>query len=96
VVIEICIKYPGVELARGGLSFGVGGPDFWRRAFFWVRLMGFGPEGPASGVEKRISGFFRASGNQKPETHFSTPEKSSPVREIALPTAHFFYVQNAP
>jgi hypothetical protein len=34
-----------------------------RRICFWERLMDFWPGSPASGVEKWIPGFFRASGN---------------------------------
>jgi hypothetical protein len=61
---------------------------------FWVRLMDFWPESPASGVgvEKRISGFFRASGNQK--STFPHIREQFP-RPGECP-ANFFYVQNAP
>jgi hypothetical protein len=53
---------------------------------FWVRLMDFWPESPASGVEKWISGFFRASGHRKFTFLHPRPESSSSVRESALPT----------
>ena len=53
---------------------------------FWVRLMDFWPESPASGVEKWISDFFRA-------IIVETREKFPRPGECP---AHFFYVQNAP
>jgi hypothetical protein len=55
------------------------------------RLMDFWPESPALGVEKWISGFFRASGNQK--STFLHPRKVAPSGRVPCP---FFYVQNAP
>jgi hypothetical protein len=53
--------------------------------------MDFWPESPASGVEKYISGFFRASGNQNPA--FLHPRKVLTSGRAPCP---FFYVQNAP
>jgi hypothetical protein len=51
----------------------------------------FLPESPASGAEKRVSGFFRASGNQK--STFLHPRKFPPSGRVLCP---FFNVQNAP
>jgi hypothetical protein len=53
--------------------------------------MDFWPESPASGVKKRISGFFRASGNQK--STFLHPRAVPPSGRVPCP---LFYVQNAP
>ena len=50
---------------------------------FWVRLMDFWPESPASGVEKWISGFFRASGNQK--STFLHPRAVPPSGRVPCP-----------
>jgi hypothetical protein len=65
-------------------------PENTQNDVFWVRLMDFWPESPASGVEKWISSIFRAGGNQK---SIFTPESSSPVRESALLT---FFTSRTP
>jgi hypothetical protein len=63
--------------------------EIWRN----VRLMDFWPEGPASGVEKWISGFFRAIIVETRNPLFYTREQFLRPGERL---AHFFYAQNAP
>ena len=80
-----------IFLAQGRFEILGKCPKTPKTTCFWVRLMDFWPESPASGVENWISGFFRASGKQK--STFLHP------REVPRPgefPAHFFYVQNAP
>jgi hypothetical protein len=57
--------------------------------------MDFWPESPASGIGKWISGFFRASANQKPT--FLHPRKVPPSGRVPYPLfLQYVYVQNAP
>jgi hypothetical protein len=80
--------------ARAFRHFG-GYPKTPKATYFWVwvRLMEFWPESPASGVEKRISGLFRASGNQN-LLFYTREDFPRPGERLA----HFFFlnVQNAP
>ena len=62
-------------------------PKTPKMACFWVRLMDF------SGVEKWISGFFRAIVVETRNTLFYTREQFPRPGERP---SHFFYVQNAP
>ena len=66
-------------------------PKTPKTTYFWVRLIDLWPGSPALGVEKWISGFFRASENQKPT--FLHPRKSFPFRESVLPT---FFTSRTP
>ena len=58
-------------------------PEKTQNDAFWVRLMVFWPESPASDVEKWISGFFRASGNQ--QSTFLHPSKVPPSVRAPCP-----------
>jgi hypothetical protein len=58
-------------------------PKTPKTTYFRVRSMNFWPESPALGVEKWISGFFWASGNQKPA--FLHPRKVPPPGRVPWP-----------
>jgi hypothetical protein len=73
-------------------------PENTRNDVFLGAFDGIYPESAASGVEKWISGFFRASGDQK--FIFLHPRKVPPPGKVPCCPgecpAYFFYAQNAP
>ena len=97
---KILGKYPKTPKTTCPLFFGFYVTCTRYVALFWVRLMDFGPESPASGLEKWITGFFRDSGSGNQKSTFLHPRKVTlyAVRESALLCLIFLHtcVQNAP
>jgi hypothetical protein len=78
-------------LARGRFEILGKYPKTPKTTRFWVRLMDFWPESPASGVEKAFSVSFGLVETRNPLFY----TRGQPPRPGDCP-AHFFYVQNAP